>query len=58
MRIIIHRGTHQIGGTCVELETGDTRILLDFGMPLQDASGADFNDRALDGTPFQGLIKS
>lgn len=56
MRIIIHRGTHQIGGSCVELETGDTRILLDFGMPLQDASGADFNDRALDGKPLQCLI--
>jgi len=56
MRIIIHRGTHQIGGSCVELETGDTRILLDFGMPLQDASGTDFNDRALDGKPLQSLI--
>jgi ribonuclease J len=56
MGIIIHRGTHQIGGSCVELETGDTRILLDFGMPLQDASGSDFNDRALDGKPLQGLI--
>lgn len=56
MKLIIHRGTHQIGGTCVELETGDTRILLDFGMPLQDTSGADFNARGLDGKPLQGLI--
>lgn len=54
MRIIIHRGTHQIGGSCVELETGDTRILLDFGMPLQDASGTDFS--ALDSKSLQGLI--
>jgi ribonuclease J len=56
MRIIIHRGTHQIGGSCVELETGDTRILLDFGMPLQDTSGADFNDRALGAKSLQNLI--
>lgn len=56
MQVIIHRGTRQIGGSCVELETGDTRILLDFGMPLQDVSGADFNDRALDGKSLQGLI--
>jgi len=56
MRIVIHRGAHQIGGSCVELKTGDTRILLDFGMPLQDLSGTDFNDRALDGKSLQGLI--
>jgi len=56
MRIIIHRGTHQIGGSCVELGTGDTRILLDFGMPLQDASSIDFDDRALDGKSLQSLI--
>lgn len=30
----IHRGTEQIGGTCVELEYGGSRILLDLGMPL------------------------
>ena len=56
MRIIIHRGTHQIGGSCVELETGDTRILLDFGMPLQDASGSDFNERGIEGKSFETLI--
>lgn len=56
MRIIIHRGTHQIGGSCVEVEASGTRILIDFGMPLQDACGADFNDRALDGKSLQGLI--
>jgi ribonuclease J len=34
----IHRGTQQIGGTCIELETEGTRILLDLGLPL-DADG-------------------
>ena len=56
MRIIIHRGTHQIGGSCVELKTGDTRILLDFGMPLQDSLGADFDDRTVNNKSLQGLI--
>jgi ribonuclease J len=56
MRIIIHRGTHQIGGSCVELETDDARILLDFGMPLRDDSGTDFSDCALDNKSLQGLI--
>lgn len=30
----IHRGTQQIGGTCVELEADGERILLDLGLPL------------------------
>ncbi len=30
----IHRGTQQIGGTCVELEADGARILLDLGLPL------------------------
>lgn len=34
MKIRIHRGTQQIGGTCIELATGGDRIALDFGLPL------------------------
>ena len=30
----IHRGSHQIGGNCVELATENTRILIDCGLPL------------------------
>ena len=36
MDLIIHRGTHEIGGTCVEIATADTRIIIDLGMPLVD----------------------
>lgn len=36
MKLIIHRGTHEIGGNCVELTTqsGKTRVVIDVGMPL------------------------
>lgn len=34
MRVCIHRGSHQIGGSCVEIEQNGLRILLDFGLPL------------------------
>ncbi len=34
MRICIHRGTKQIGGTCIELEAQGKRITLDVGLPL------------------------
>jgi ribonuclease J len=37
MQLCIHRGTRQIGGTCVELESEGFRILIDLGLPL-DAS--------------------
>ena len=34
MRICIHRGTREIGGTCIELEAEGRRIALDVGLPL------------------------
>src|SRR5437764_1327725 len=34
MRARIHRGTKEIGGTCIELEADGARLLLDFGLPL------------------------
>ena len=36
MNLIIHRGTHEIGGTCVEISTDEARIIIDLGMPLAD----------------------
>ena len=33
-RACVHRGTRQIGGTCVELESDGARLLLDLGLPL------------------------
>ena len=34
MNIVIHRGTHQIGGSAIEISTVSTRIILDFGNEL------------------------
>ena len=34
MKVRIHRGTHEIGGTCVELEQDGSRIALDLVLPL------------------------
>ena len=34
MTLTIHRGTHEIGGSCVEIRTDKTKILIDLGMPL------------------------
>lgn len=34
MRVRIHRGAHEIGGNCVELEADGKRLVLDIGRPL------------------------
>ena len=34
MEIIIHRGTHQIGGCATEIRTSQSRIIIDFGEEL------------------------
>ena len=34
MRACIHRGSKQIGGSCVEVESMGQRLLIDFGLPL------------------------
>src|SRR2546423_12345936 len=41
MRLTIHRGANQIGGSCVEIATEETRIILDIGTPL-DAMDDEF----------------
>ena len=41
LRICIHRGANQIGGSCVELRSQGHRLLLDVGIPLDQAAGSD-----------------
>jgi ribonuclease J len=38
MKITIHKGTNEIGGSCIELSTENTTILLDYGTPLKENS--------------------
>ncbi len=38
LKIIIHRGAHEIGGTCIQLSTATTTLLLDLGLPLSSTS--------------------
>lgn len=35
MKFIIHRGTHEIGGSCVEVLSKNSRIVIDIGIPLK-----------------------
>ena len=57
MKIIVHRGTHEIGGSCVEIESKKNRILIDIGMPLVKKNGDRFNFREHGNTPGPELVK-
>lgn len=37
MEARIHRGAHEVGGSCVELLSGKWRLVLDVGLPLEPA---------------------
>lgn len=54
MDIVIHRGTHQIGGSCVEARVGADRILLDLGLPLQTGD----DDPVIEGQAVHALLES
>ncbi len=63
MKVCIQRGSQEIGGSCVELESQSQRLLLDLGLPLN----AEINDpkylpqvRGLEGSDptFQGILIS
>lgn len=54
MNITIHRGTRQIGGSCVEVRSGDDRILLDLGQPLP----SDGDEIQIDGRNIDDLLAS
>jgi len=45
MKLTIHRGTHEIGGSCLELSSnsGRTRLIIDIGLPLVNADGSPFD---------------
>jgi len=57
MQLIIHRGTKEIGGSCVELKTDKTRILIDFGMPLVGEKRKPFDSKILVGKTVDELKK-
>lgn len=41
MKVCIHRGTQEVGGTCIEVESQGKRIALDVGLPLEAADSID-----------------
>jgi len=42
MQACIHRGTQEIGGTCIELQSQGKRLVLDVGLPLNAVDPKNF----------------
>ena len=55
--LTIHRGTDEIGGSVVEIASNKTRLLFDFGMPLESMEKENYElvDYKL---PISGLYKN
>jgi len=47
-KLVIHKGTHEIGGSCVELSTENTTILIDYGSVLDENSTPAKIDKKID----------
>lgn len=57
MKIRIHRGANEIGGSCVEVEARGSRIVVDIGMPLVDGKGGRFDGRVLQKADGPSLVE-
>lgn len=57
MKIKIHRGAHEIGGSCVEVQSKKSRIVIDIGMPLVKEGGGRFNFKDYEKLSGPELIK-
>lgn len=56
MRITVHRGTREIGGSCIEVATNHTHIILDAGLPLVNDKREPFDSSGLRDKSVEQLI--
>jgi len=57
LKFKIHRGTKEIGGSCVEIWTDRTKIVVDIGMPLVTSDGKEFDINEYKGLKTTELVQ-
>lgn len=57
MKLTIHKGTKEIGGSCVEISTDKAKVIIDFGIPLIGENGNSFDSNKLKGMTKEELIE-
>lgn len=55
--LTIHRGSKEIGGSCIELRTKNSRILIDFGLPLVNENKEQFDAERIKDQTREALIR-
>ena len=58
MQLTIHRGTKEIGGSCVETATETTRLIIDVGLPLVNANREPFDRDATRNKTLPELVEA
>jgi ribonuclease J len=58
MKLTIHRGTHEIGGSIVEIATRGSRLVIDVGLPLGGLNAPAANPLATDKTLTRVFARS
>ncbi|HOS28875.1 MAG TPA: MBL fold metallo-hydrolase [Syntrophorhabdus sp.] len=56
MKLTIHRGTREIGGNCIEIQSRGRRIFFDLGITLVDPGGGRFGLGGGNGTSGRELL--
>jgi len=56
VQLTIYRGTKEIGGSCVEVSTASTRIILDAGLPLVKPDREPFDPNVIQGKTNEELL--
>jgi len=57
MILTIHRGAKEIGGSCIELQSDNSRILIDFGLPLVDENREQIDTKKIIKQSKEELLK-
>ena len=55
--LTIDGSSKEIGGTCIELQARNSRILVDFGLPLVTENKQPFDFREIESQSRENLIK-
>src|SRR3989338_5381679 len=58
MHFIIHRGSNEIGGSCVEVKSRNSRIVIDIGVPIVTTSGKRFDFKDYRNLLWEKIITS
>lgn len=55
-QLVVHRGSDAIGGSCIEIKSGKSRIIFDLGKPLMENGGGEIDENDLNNPSIENKI--